>query len=82
MSYGLNFCEHYGRATYYVDGGFGTHPSDLPIEVPKTFEFIIDLTTASRSASPFPQTLLARRRAGQEITRSRHQGSASETEHR
>jgi len=21
MSYGLNFCEHYGRATYYVDGG-------------------------------------------------------------
>jgi hypothetical protein len=20
MSYGLNFCEHYGRATYYVDG--------------------------------------------------------------
>jgi hypothetical protein len=63
MSYRLNFCEHYGCATYCVDGGLsGTHPSDLPVEVPKTFEFIINLTTAKSLGPDVPRTLLARRR--------------------
>ena len=61
MSYGLNFCEHYGRAAYYVDRVLkDTHPSDLPVELPKTFEFIINLTTAKSLGLAVPPTLLAR----------------------
>ena len=61
MSYGLNFCEHYGRAAYYVDRVLkGTHPSDLPVELPKTFEFILNLTTAKSLGLAVPPTLLAR----------------------
>jgi putative ABC transport system substrate-binding protein len=61
MSYGLNFCEHYGRAAYYVDRILkGTHPSDLPVELPTTFEFIINLTTAKSLGLTVSPTLLAR----------------------
>ena len=61
MSYGLNFCEHYGRAAYYVDRVLkGTHPSDLPVELPRTFELIINLTTAKSLGLAVPPTLLAR----------------------
>ncbi|MGX1325277.1 putative ABC transport system substrate-binding protein [Bradyrhizobium sp. USDA 377] len=61
MSYGLNFCENYGRAAYYVDRVLkGTHPSDLPVELPKTFELIINLTTAKSLGIAVPPTLLAR----------------------
>jgi putative tryptophan/tyrosine transport system substrate-binding protein len=61
MSYGLNFCKHYGRAAYYVDRVLkGTAPNDLPIELPTTFELIINSTTAKSLGLALPLTLLAR----------------------
>lgn len=61
MSYGLNFCAHYGRAAYYVDRVLkGTHPNALPIELPTTFELIINLTAAKSLGLTLPPTLLAR----------------------
>lgn len=61
MSYGLNFCKHYGRAAYYVDRVLkGTAPSDLPVELPTTFELIINLTIGKSLGLTLPPTLLAR----------------------
>jgi putative ABC transport system substrate-binding protein len=61
MSYGLNFCAHYGRAAYYVDRVLkGTPPNDLPVELPTTFELIINLTTGKSLGLTLPPTLLAR----------------------
>lgn len=61
MSYGLNFCAHYGRAAYYVDKILkGTRPSDLPVELPTNFELIINLTTAKSLGLALPPALLAR----------------------
>jgi putative ABC transport system substrate-binding protein len=61
MSYGLNFCAHYGRAAYYVDKVLkGTPPNDLPVELPTTFELIINLTTGKSLGLTLPPTLLAR----------------------
>jgi putative ABC transport system substrate-binding protein len=60
MSYGLNFCAHYGRAAYHVDRVLkGTLPKDLPVELPTAFELIINLTTAKSLGLTLPQTLLA-----------------------
>lgn len=61
MSYGLNFCQHYGRAAYYVDRVLkGTSPSDLPVELPTTFELIINLSTGRSLGLTLPPSLLAR----------------------
>jgi putative tryptophan/tyrosine transport system substrate-binding protein len=60
MSYGLSFCKHYGRAGYYVDRILkGTAPNDLPIELPTTFELIINSTAAKSLGITVPATLLA-----------------------
>jgi len=61
MSCGLNFCTHYARAAYYVDNVLkGTPPNDLPVELPTTFELIINLTTGKLLGLTLPPTLLAR----------------------
>ena len=61
MSYGLNFFKHYGRAAYYVDRVLkGSAPSDLPVELPTTFELIINLTIGKSLGVTLPPTLLAR----------------------
>jgi ABC-type uncharacterized transport system substrate-binding protein len=61
MSYGLNFCAHYGRAAYYVDKVLkGTPPNDLPVELPTTFELVINLTTGKSLGLTLPPSLLAR----------------------
>ncbi len=61
MSYGLSFCDHYARGAYYVDRVLkGTHPRDLPVELPTTFEFFINLATAKSLGLAVPPSLLAR----------------------
>jgi putative tryptophan/tyrosine transport system substrate-binding protein len=56
MSYGPNYSDMFRRAADYVDKILhGAKPGDIPVEQPTKFDFIINLTTARRSASPFPQ---------------------------
>jgi putative ABC transport system substrate-binding protein len=61
MSYGPNFPDLFRRAGEYVDKILrGAKPSDLPVEQPTKFDFIINLTTAKVLGLEIPPTLLAR----------------------
>jgi len=60
MSYGLNYCQHFGRGAVYVDKILkGAHPADLPVELPTKFELVINLRTAKALDLDIPTTLLA-----------------------
>jgi putative tryptophan/tyrosine transport system substrate-binding protein len=61
MSYGLNYCQHFERAAVYVDKILkGSKPSELPVELPTTFELVINLKAAKALGITVPPTLLAR----------------------
>jgi putative ABC transport system substrate-binding protein len=61
MSYGLNFCNHYGRAAYYVDRILkGTSPGELPVELPTTFELVINAATGRSLGLAIPPALVVR----------------------
>jgi putative ABC transport system substrate-binding protein len=60
MSYALNYCRHFRRSAFYVDKILrGAKPTDLPVELPTTFEYIINLKTAAALGLSLPPTLLA-----------------------
>jgi putative ABC transport system substrate-binding protein len=61
MSYGANFPDLFRRAADYVDKILrGAKPTDLPVEQPTKFNFVLNLTNAKALGLDIPPTLLAR----------------------
>jgi putative ABC transport system substrate-binding protein len=59
MSYGQNDVERYHRAAYFVDRILkGAKPSDLPVEQPTKFEFVINLKAAEEIGLRIPPEVL------------------------
>jgi ABC-type uncharacterized transport system substrate-binding protein len=60
MSYALNYCQHLARVANYVDKILkGEKPSNLPIEQPSTFQFVVNLKTAKTLGVTLPPKILA-----------------------
>jgi len=61
MSYSVSITDLYRRAATYVDKILkGAKPSDLPVEQPKKFEFIVNLKAAKQIGLTIPPNVLAR----------------------
>lgn len=61
MSYGMNFCDQAQRAAMYADKILkGSKPSDLPVELPTTYELIINAKSAETLGIVLSPELLAR----------------------
>ena len=61
MSYGTSLPDLFRRAANYVDKILrGAKPSELPVEQPTKFDFVINLTTAKALGIEIPPQLLAR----------------------
>ena len=61
MSYGTNIVAVYRRVAVYVDKIVkGAKPSELPVEQPTNFEFVINLKTANQMGVTIPPNVLSR----------------------
>ncbi|MSP40086.1 MAG: ABC transporter substrate-binding protein [Deltaproteobacteria bacterium] len=61
MTYGVNFTDLYRRAATYVDKILkGRPPTELPVEQPMRFEFIISLIAAKKIGLTIPPNVLVR----------------------
>ncbi len=61
MSYASSFTDQFRRSAVYVDKILrGAKPSELPIEAPAKFEFVINLKTAKALGLTIPPSLLLR----------------------
>jgi putative ABC transport system substrate-binding protein len=59
MSYGPDLSDLFRRAALYVDRIFkGANPTDLPVEQPTKFEFVLNLNAAKALGLDIPPTLL------------------------
>jgi putative ABC transport system substrate-binding protein len=60
MAYAVNFADQYRRAAEFVDKILrGTRPSEIPVEQPTKFEFIINLVTAAALGLTVPPSVRA-----------------------
>ena len=61
MAYGPNRNDTFTRIAVYVDKILkGAKPADLPVELPKKFELVINLITAKQIGVRIPPNILAR----------------------
>jgi len=61
MAYGPNLRDSYRRLATYVDKIVkGAKPADLPVELPTTFDFVVNLKSAEALGIKIPQSLLLR----------------------
>src|SRR5262249_52354177 len=61
ISYGPNLPDLFRRAADFVDKILrGAKPADIPVEQPRKFDLVINLTTAKALGLEVPPTLLAR----------------------
>jgi ABC-type uncharacterized transport system substrate-binding protein len=61
MSYSANFADLYQRAATFVDKILkGAKPTDLPVEQPTKFDFVINLKTAKQIGLTIPPNVLVR----------------------
>lgn len=61
ISYGPNLRAMYRRTAVYVDKILkGAKPSDLPVELPTTFELVVNLRTAKALGLAIPPSLVLR----------------------
>lgn len=61
MAYSIDGTALYRRAGYYIDRILtGTAPSDLPVEQPTTFQFVVNLKTAKALGLTIPRSVLMR----------------------
>jgi hypothetical protein len=59
-SYGVDVTDLYRRAAGYVDRILrGENPSELPVQAPTKFEFVINLTTAKALELTIPASLMS-----------------------
>jgi hypothetical protein len=60
LSYGIDRLDIFRRAASYVDRILrGAKPAELPIQLPTSFELVINLKTAKALGLTIPETLLA-----------------------
>src|SRR5215510_4611693 len=61
MYYGADLSENYRLVAWYIDKILkGNKPTDLPVQQPTKFEFVINLQTAKQIGLAIPPDLLAR----------------------
>ena len=61
MSYGADPAESFRRAIVFVDKILkGTRPADIPVEQPKSFEFVVNLQAAKQIGLTIPPNVLVR----------------------
>jgi len=60
MSYGVDVAESFRDAANYVDKILkGANPADLPVQLPRKFEFVINLKTAKMLGIQIPPGVFA-----------------------